>query len=199
MITILYLYYNQPEAIPFLEQLNAPEFPVNFLFIDDASKIPLQLNWPNATVIRIKEDIPWNQPYANNLAFQYLYKQNPKTVLLRMDLDHYFMPWQVEILSDTIKPQKKEIIFFKRENRQPHPNIYMANVSDIIEAGGYNLQFSGNYGYDDKELIFRLKNQKFTFTTSNLTVKINHLLKTPNLNRDKTINQQKYLQITGQK
>jgi hypothetical protein len=183
MLTILYLYYNQPEAVKFLEKIGCTYWDVNFLFVDDASKVPLKLEW--ADKIRILKDIPWNQPYCNNIAFKQL-----TGVVLRMDIDHYFLESDLpylKLLANKLK--EKEIIHFKRKDKTSHPNIYMAHVKDLINAGGYDEDFCGNYGYDDTELMQRLKSKGFKFIKSDITVNINHNAGTK-LKRDTTINKQ---------
>lgn len=194
MLTILYLYYNQPQAITHLEKIGAPNHKVNYLFVDDASTPPLQLNWKNAKVIRINKNTPWNQPMANNFGFSYLYAANPESIVLRMDMDHYVTKNQIDELievSNSIK--NRQIIKFKRTNNTSHPNIYMAFVKDLLKAGGYNLDFCGNYGYDDRELMHRLKKLKFLFQLNNLQISTNHKPGSHGLKRDTTINHQKYL------
>jgi len=185
-MTIIYLYYNQPEALKFLESQNYTD--TDFLFVDDGSAIPLKTNL--GRVLRIETDIKWNQPQANNKAFKML----KKGVILRMDIDHYFkkedMPY-LKLLSNSIK--QKEIIHFSRGNKTPHPNIYMAWVEDLLKAGGYDEAFCGNYGYDDSEFMQRLKRKGFKFLKSNIEVHINHNGGTKGLDRDTTINKALYL------
>lgn len=193
MLTIQYLYYNQPQAITFFETQGFQNYPVNFLFIDDGSREPLKLNWPNATVLRIEQDIPWNMPAANNLGFNHLFSQDPEAVVLRMDIDHYFKEESIHNLKlDAAAIGPKEIIQYKRLNTTPHPNIYMARVEDLLKAGGYNLDFCGNYGYDDKELNYRLRKRFFSFSLSPVICHVNHSLRSHGLDRDKTINYEKY-------
>ena len=189
-MTVMYLYYNQPDAIKFFEDLGYPDIGIDFLFVDDGSKEPLKLDW--ATVLRIDEDVPWNQPKANNIGFKYLYSLAENMTVLRMDIDHYFT---VNDLLDinTIKLFDKEIMTFKREGRHPHPNIYLANVRDMVK-NGYDEQFCGSYGYDDIELMDRLKKKHFSFTSSYIKCYINHNIKQHGLERDTTVNKQKYLE-----
>lgn len=195
MLTILYLYYNQPKAITFFQELSYHQLKQKFLFVDDASKQPLTLkNWQNADVFRIKTDIPWNQPAANNLGFWHLYNQNPEATVLRMDIDHYFTPEALQEIAK-IQLQSKQIYQFSRKNTTPHPNIYLARVHDLLSVGGYNEAFCGNYGYDDKELNHRLRKQKFQFIVSPIICNVNHSLKTPGLKRDTTVNHKKYLEL----
>ena len=198
MLTIQYLYYNQPQAIAFFESIGYNKLCHKFLFVDDASAQPLHLEaWKNAEVFRIQKDTPWNQPAANNLAFWHIYNKNTDAVVLRMDIDHYFKPSDLEKVAQ-IKLKPKEIIHFKREDRDVHPNIYLARVSDLLNAGGYNESFCGNYGYDDKEMMFRLRKKGFKFSVSELKTHVNNNFGTKNLSRDASINQKLYQKLTSQ-
>jgi len=184
-MTILYLYYNQPEAVKHLKSIGYDKLKTKILFVDDASKIPLRIYW--ADVIRILIDVPWNQPYANNVALKYLDRDD---IVLRMDIDHYFEPEDIERIK-LIKVQKNEITHFKRGNLPIHPNIFL----DLLDAGGYNENFCGNYGYDDRELMQRLKKNKWKFRTSSIEVKVNHKAGSHGLKRDTLINYNKYLEL----
>ena len=195
-MTLLYLYYNQPVAIPFFEQLGYPNLPFNILFVDDASAEPLVLNWPNATVLRIDEDIPWNMPAANNLALRFLYNKDPKARVLRTDIDHYFTATDLLEISK-IELEHNNIVKFCRKTLKPHPNTYLANVSDILEAGGYNEAFCGNYGYDDKELMYRLTKKGFVMRLSSIKAIVNPKMGTKNLNKDTSVNKQKFENIVN--
>lgn len=188
-LTVMYLYYNQPEAIEFFEKLGYPDLPVNFMFIDDGSKEPLKLDWAN--VIRIDKDIPWNQPAANNLGFRNIWGR-----VLRMDIDHYFkledFP-KIHELAKTVKTN--ELYHFKRITKRglnKHRNIYLTWVSNIQLIGGYDEDFCGNYGYDDLDLMFRLSKNGVKFKESDIEVFINHDLRTKGLDRNVSVNYQKF-------
>lgn len=185
-MTVLYLYYNQAKAIKHLESVGYPgEF--EFMFVDDGSKEPLKCDW--ATVLRIEKDIAWNQPQANNLAFKTL----KKGYVLRMDLDHWFTLEDLQKISD-IRLEHKQIMFFSRiQNSKPirrHPNIFLCRVEDILNAGGYNEYYCGNYGYDDKELMRRLKHKGFRFLYSDIDCNVEQF--GVKLKRDTTINKRRY-------
>ena len=190
-MTVMYLYYNQPDAITFFERIGYKDSKIKFLFIDDGSKIPLRLDWKNAHIIRIEEDIPWNQPQANNIGLEWLFCQNEHENVLRMDIDHYFSIEDLEQIS-LYKVYLKEIVTFLRRERHPHPNIYLTCVKHLINAGGYNEDFCGHYGYDDIELMNRLRKKFFSFTELPIYVNINHKLNGHGLKRDTTVNKTKY-------
>lgn len=190
MLTIHYLYYNQPNAITFLESIGAPDYAINFLFVDDGSKIPLKLNWPNAYVLRIDKDIPWNMSAANNVGFNYLYSQDPETIILRLDMDHFIYPRQINQILNIIPHIKTKMMMkFNRMNGiHSAPNIYMARIKDLVEAGGYDERFCGHYGYEDIEFLTRLKNKGFSFGLSTVEIQINMNEGTKGLDRDTSRN-----------
>ena len=187
-MTLLYLYYNQPEALTFYTRLGYPKLPYEIVFVDDGSKEPLKLDW--ATVLRIDKDTPWNMPFANNMGLWYIYLKNPNAKVLRTDIDHYFAPEDIEIINE-LEVKKNHIIKFKRGHLLPHHNTFLMNVSDLLEAGGYNVDYCGNYGYDDKELMDRLKRKGFAFELSEIQVRVNHSLKSVG-ERDTSVNYLKY-------
>jgi hypothetical protein len=189
---ILYLYYNQPEAVAFLKK-NIVVSGFDFTFVDDGSNPPLSCDW--AKVLRIEKDIPWNQPAANNLAFNSF---SPDDIVLRMDIDHYFNTYNLHRLSG-MAIADNEIITFRRYSSglelPPHPNIYLARVGDIIEAGGYNEAFCGNYGYDDRELMHRLNKKGFKTTLSDIPCFAKPKFCVRGLNRNTRINYEKFKKL----
>ena len=186
-MTILYLYYNQPEALQELKNKGYDKCPFPVHIVDDGSQIPLKCTW--ATVHRINYDIAWNQPYANNYGFSRI---KNKDYVLRMDIDHYFTIQDLKRIS-TIELEKKEVVYFDRKGLKPHPNIFLTRVEDILSIGGYNEDFCGNYGYDDKELKHRMKINGFNFSYSNIQCHTNFGQSVKGLNRSCYINYKKYL------
>ena len=191
-MVLMYLYYNQPEAIKHLQRLGYDKCGIDIMFIDDGSKIPLKCDW--ATVYRIEEDIQWNMPRANNLGFSMIQDET----VLRSDIDHY---WSIDDLIELskIKLKEKEIVKFERIYKgkrinQPK-NVYLARVQDLIDIGGYNEIFCGNYGYEDGELMNRMRKAGFKFINSNIICKVDGNLCTKGLDRDTAINYKKYINI----
>jgi len=190
-MVVMYLFYNQHNAIKRLERLGYDNLGVRTVIVDDGSKTPLKCEW--AEVYRIDEDMPWNMPQANNLGFSKIRGE----VVLRLDMDHYFEPEDLIKLSK-IELQDKQIIKFKRtfngKTVNVGKNIYLARVDDIVNVGGYNEVFCGNYGYEDADLMDRLKRAGFKVTISNIICKVDNNF-TTGLNRDTTINYRKYKQL----
>lgn len=187
---IFYLHYQQPKAIEHLEKIGCPEMDVDFIFVDDGSKEPLKLDWKNATVYRIEEDVAWNQPAASNFGFS---KMDKNDVFLKMDIDHYIIPDDLNAFK-AICLRNKELIRFSRvvdykKQLSPTNNIYLARVGDIVDVGGYDERFCGNYGHDDSDLIYRLRENHFNFRVhDNLKIHVKSDLGTRGLSRDTSLN-----------
>jgi hypothetical protein len=93
-------------------------------------------------VIRIEEDIPWNQPHANNLGFRHI---NVGKVI-RLDIGHWFNTDDLDKLMLIDLPPKTVITFSRiahyKDNKPTKinsgKNIYMVNTEDMLMIGGYN-------------------------------------------------------------
>ena len=196
-ITIMYLYYNQPEALKHLEQTGLPSFDCKKVIVDDASDVPLVCDW--AKVHRIDIDVPWNQPAACNFGFSRI---DDSETVLRMDIDHWVMESDFELLGPI---DHGVVVQFDRvchlidgsTTDVPMANgIYMARLSTIKEIGGYDESYCGSYGYDDKELIYRLKKNGCKFVkhpSIKIHVKIDY--HTKKLNRDTSVNKARYMKL----
>lgn len=201
-MTILYLYYNQPEAIRNLESLMLDTLPFETIIVDDGSNPKLECNW--AKVLRIEEDIPWNISGAINFGLKHV---PPGETVLRLDIDHWVDPLDLWTLSQ-YELGTKEILKFGRVVLSPKgnyntatpPNIYLARAGEILEAGGYDERFAGNYGYEDKELFDRLHRMGFKTTihpTIRTNVDIN--LSSKGLSRSTDINKALYSKIRSER
>jgi len=125
---------------------------VQFVVVDDCSPTPpiipddLDLN---ILLLRIIDDIPWNQAGARNLGITYA--RSDKVFLT--DLDH-------EIPEDTFrqimmkKNPGRTMYKLKRVNpdgtpRRAHPNTFVLSRARFMRLYGYDEVFAGHYGYDD--------------------------------------------------
>jgi hypothetical protein len=190
-----YLYYNNSEAIANLQKQGLPDMNVKIMIVDDGSSPPLRLDWPNVEVLRIDHDVPWNMAAANNAGFAALPSD---AVILRMDIDHWIdesmlqevKEWAEKIPAKTLV--KFERMVYKRNGKYctpSPPNIYLALVSDLIAAGGYDERFVGYYGHEDTELMRRLAKKGFTtLHVQNQYVHCADWLGTKDMIRDSTRN-----------
>lgn len=186
---LLYLYYNQPQAIENLKSIGYDQIENEIIFIDDGSDEPLKLDWKNATVYRIEEDVHWNQPVANNFGFS---KLDDNDIIFRSDIDHYIHPNDLQAFNKEfaeIPPntlyQFNRILNGNKDLKYP-PNIYVARIGDIKKIGGYDERFAGNYGCDDKDFLYRWSKiyNYDIIVHSTLKVHVRSDLFTRNLNRD---------------
>ena len=125
---------------------------LQFVIVDDGSPIPVRLPDDldlNILLLRINEDIPWNQPGARNLGI--VYARSDKVLLT--DLDH-------EIPEDTLKcvlamKNPGRTIYKMRRidpqdpNKKPHPNTFVLSRARFLRYYGYDEEFTGHYGFDD--------------------------------------------------
>jgi hypothetical protein len=157
MLTLAYSYYNNINAVE-IHVDNWSRYPIklmkklHFILIDDCSdnKADLAINFPiNLTLLRITDNIPWNQPGAKNLGFKFA-----KTDwVFTSDIDHILQPEMCEKLLE-LKKDKKTVYYFSRltdkgESRNSHPNSFLIHKDIFWELGGYDEDFCGHYGYDD--------------------------------------------------
>ena len=194
---IVYPFYNNHAAMRSL----APRLgllPCEVVVVDDASEPPLRVEIPNVRVMRIDDDVPWNQPAASNMGIRSLEKSD---VVLRMDIDHWIDPdhfFEFESLSRGMPPntmfQFWRVVSKTGKMLRPNMNMLMMRVSDFIRIGCYDEDFCGNYGYDDKEFVDRARHVGWRIEVCRSP----HLLVdtkggTRCLSRDTSVNKEKYM------
>ena len=149
MITILYTYFGQIERIPQITEQGLPT-----MIVDDCSSLPLG-PLDNIKVLRIIDDIKWNQPGARNLGFQEL-----DGWVLCCDIDHLVTKETYEEISK-LKLEVGTVYYLGRHDVTNSKNVYIMHKTDFEKIGGYDEDFSGNYGFDDihfyKKCIHHLK------------------------------------------
>lgn len=121
------------------------------VLVDDGS--PHAVTLPDAdlnmTLLRILEDIPWNQTGASNLGVCFAKADN----LLLTDLDHTVTP---EVLDFMFSKELllRDVWKFGRVNDdqvvKPHPNTFFMRKDFFLMINGYDEDFCGNYGYKDQ-------------------------------------------------
>jgi len=80
---------------------------LHFILIDDCSdsKADLKINFPiNLTLLRITDNIPWNQPGAKNLGFKFA----KIDWIFTSDIDHVLQPEMCGKLIE-LKKEKKTV------------------------------------------------------------------------------------------
>lgn len=120
-----------------------------FVFVDDHSpvKISIKTDKLNYILLRIKDNIQWNQGGARNLGV--LYAKSPKLILT--DLDHHFSE---ELFRFLLRKKIPKVIYSFRSKMNgkkvsSHPNIFFCTKSLFYKSLGVDEEFCGNYGYED--------------------------------------------------
>lgn len=160
---------------------------VQVIIVDDGSTVKIGYgNYPYIKFIRINEDIEWNQPKASNLGVE----NSVFKYILHTNIDCLVNKETIELLK-SYHPRKREVFKFKRIHRgdeiKPHPNVYLISKEDYMP--GYDEDFCGNYGNDDK-YFFATKNLKQTVIDQYI---ISIDTNSHDLVRDRKVNEEKFI------
>lgn len=125
---------------------------IQFVVVDDGSPLPVQLPKDlelNVLLLRVCQDIAWNQPGARNLGV--VLSRSEK--VLMTDVDHEFPEETLRYLvgkkcppRHMYKPARRE---WDGEVINPHPNTFLLCRSTFLRYFGYDEEFVGQYGFDD--------------------------------------------------
>lgn len=206
-ITIYFPYYNQSKALHlqidnFLNYESNILNKILLLIVDDGSMIEPAINYIHyknfsnlikLKLIRINEDIKWNTPEANNIAFH----EADTKLILRLDIDHIITYDNfIKLIKLKLDLSKNEYYIFNRiyNNKiiNNGKNIYLITKKNFNLTDGYNEYFSGNYG-DDLDFIPRLDKCCKKQLLENIYLHVNINLGTKNLVRNTDINKEKLL------
>jgi hypothetical protein len=168
----------------------------DFVLIDDHSHEPINPilfeGVEGLRVFRIVEDVRWNMPAARNIGVREALCEK----ILLMDIDHIIEPSDVDVLlTDAESLPQGAIGSFRRMKKtdgawrevEPHINSFMIHKADFLAVGGYEEQFSGNYGHEDKFFKICCKRNGLTRVMLS-TVLFVRGSSTPDLDRDKSAN-----------
>ena len=199
MIEIVYPYYNNHAAFDAIKE-KLSLLPCKITIVDDGSNPALQSDIKNIRIMRIEGDKPWNQANANNIGIRSI---DQDSVVLRMDIDHYIEPDDFPIFEKIAKTlPEKTIVNFKRYRKDSECvincgcNIFLMRRQDFVDIGGYDESFCGNYGYEDKEMLFRAKHKGYqSLVSDDCLIYVNGLFPTRGLNRNIDINKEKFEHI----
>jgi len=129
---------------------------VQFVVIDDASPIPVEIPPDieiNLLLLRINDDIPWNQPGARNLGV--VYSRSDKVLIT--DLDHEIPENTLHYVLQMRNPGRTMYKIRRLDEKnnpiRPHPNTFVLSRARFLRYYGYDEDFCGHYGFDDS--IFR--------------------------------------------
>jgi hypothetical protein len=161
-ITVVYTYFGQKERLQGIVAEKHPDCRV--VIIDDCSPQPLQCP-RNVDCYRIEDNITWNQAGARNLGFHV-----SKGWVICADIDHLVTRKNIrDILK--LKKEKGTIYYLGREDNNSW-NIFLIHKDDYEKIGGQDEDFSGHYGYDDIEFLWRCQKNLKVEERRNIKVKV---------------------------
>lgn len=125
---------------------------IQFVIVDDGSPIPVSLPSDldlNVLLLRIHENIKWNQPGARNLGV--VYSRSDK--ILATDLDHWFPEKTLRHAVEMTGLGRRVYRFHRKDamgkSISPHPNTYVMSRGRYLQYFGVDEEFCGAYGYED--------------------------------------------------
>ncbi len=143
---------------------------LKFLVIDDHSDTPLLLDKGDLDLrlVRVGDDIDWNMPGCRNLAATLA--ETPW--MLFFDVDNVASEASLQKIVDALPrlDQRRLHVFRRTENGvdvEPHINSFLITRQGFFQAGGYDEDFSGHYGFED--VAFRMMWRKHVGTEVLLT------------------------------
>ena len=132
---------------------------IHFVLVDDCSSIPVDVSGfkLNIDIVRIKDNIQWNQAGARNVGA--VYAKSDKILLT--DIDHLFPEHTLKELVLRRNPVSRFYKFYrKREDGsigKAHPNTFFMSRARFIRFYGYDEEFAGSYGGEDYRFVKNLK------------------------------------------
>jgi hypothetical protein len=150
---------------------------------------------PNLRLFRVIENLAWNMPGARNIcALEARSKQ-----ILFMDVDHLIEECQLQqLMSDSAALQRGQRLTAQRilasgpdagDGVKPNINCFLIHRSDFFRAGGYEEDFAGSYGQEDKYFKYCCKWNEVKDEPSNFALAVGRGGSTKLLDRDKRRNE----------
>lgn len=133
---------------------------IHFVLVDDCSSTIIDVDGYslNIDLIRINEDIPWNQAGARNVGV--IYAKSDKILL--SDIDHIFPEHTLRELIQRRNPRSTFYKIYRKDDkgntRKGHPNTFFMSRARFFRFYGYDEEFAGKYGAEDYRFV---KNQKY--------------------------------------
>jgi hypothetical protein len=162
MITIAHIFYNQHHLLPFHAAAwdNHPPHSFRYAIIDDASPTRISSTFTNEalTIHRIIEDVPWNIAGARNLAFH----SAETDWVLCADIDHVVTPKAAAQVCTLNLEDPNTAYILRRKDKSGYIGVdsvinILMNKMRFFELGGYDEDYSGNYGCEETFFLRCLK------------------------------------------
>jgi hypothetical protein len=166
MLTYVMAVYGQPKMLEcwWGELRNYPDdiaHRINLILVDDCgdpvATIPDDVRKVfRAKLLRVTENIPWNQMGARNLGMKHA-----EGWCIMLDPDMVIDPVMARNFLEQ-EPKRGEVIRFglnhmdnSTEGRidMTSPNTYMIHQEDFFDAGGYDEDYAGRKGWSDVQML----------------------------------------------
>ncbi len=125
---------------------------IQFVIVDDCSPSPVRLDEDldlNVLVLRVTDDITWNQGGARNLGVTYARSDK----LLVTDLDHemseHAFRRMIAMRNPGRKMYKMRRIDHDDSDLTTHSNTFVLSRARFLRLYGCDEEFAGHYGYED--------------------------------------------------
>lgn len=211
--TIVIHYYNNEDSIERhfqrLASFKADTLSrFNLILVDDCSQNEINfedlitkysLKSLNLRVLRVQDDIAWNQTGARNLGCY----QAGTDWLFCTDIDHFLTENCVVRLSEVVAlaPDQNTIYRVMRQHFEngsaiaPHTNTFLVNKNNFIRVGGYDEDFAGGAGHSDKYFFYLSNKAGFEVSSlSDVVIDVDPHAATKTLSRDPDRNRTLYLE-----
>ena len=159
-VTVVYTYFGQEERIPGIVNQK-----LNTVIVDDCSSKPLG-PIDGVRVFRILDDIRWNQPGARNLGVHV-----SDGWIICADIDHLVTHEMVKELK-RYRWVRGNIYFLGREDDDMLHNFFLVHKEDFDYMGGWDEDFSGNWGHDDTYLSIKFRKFLYPIYLTHIKSKI---------------------------
>jgi glycosyltransferase involved in cell wall biosynthesis len=203
-ITIAINYYNNitslKRVLDCFREISSelPGF-FEFVIVDDHSPSVPDLGLfdgiPNFRLYRVLDDVAWNMPGARNVC---ALEARSKHILF-MDIDHLIEKSELgKLVRDSEMLGKGTRLTPSRtlasgpnagDQVKPNINCFLIHRSDFFRAGGYEEDFSGSYGQEDKYFKYCCKWNGILDQKANFSLSVVPGASTKLLDRDKSKNE----------
>lgn len=132
---------------------------VLFVLVDDGSPAAYNLPaWPlNMIVLRVQEDIPWNNPGARNLGV--FYSKSDKVFVT--DIDHQLdaQTFRKLLKMPACGRNVHRLPRYSPEGQEvrPHANTFLLSRGHFLKYFGYDEELCGSYACDDTFFVKYMK------------------------------------------
>jgi hypothetical protein len=146
--------------------------------VDDCGEPPAETpDSPEIRLYRVKDNLPWNQPGARNLA-AHVAKAN---VLLLVDVDMTIPSGMLRrFVSEAAQHRPKLVLrphlihSMSGKKDATSPNVHLIRKKDFFAIGGYNEEYTGHKGYSDVMLLRVMEKLLITRNSEQLHMILHH-------------------------